>query len=135
MRDEEEYTRWMKSAQATLASARSDAREGFHNWACFKAQQAAELALKALSWGLGVPVRGHSVSRMLRELAEATGSPIEELGDCARFLDSLYIPTRYADAWSEGSPQDYYGEQESRRAIQCAEKLLEWVKGIWRSLQ
>ena len=51
--DEEEYNRWMKNAQTTLRSAINDKSSQFYNWACFKAQQAAEYAVKAYLRGIG----------------------------------------------------------------------------------
>lgn len=53
--DIEEYERWIKSAEKTLQSAKEDLERGDYNWACFKAQQAAEKALKAFLYGLGKP--------------------------------------------------------------------------------
>jgi len=49
--DVSEYERWTRSAVRTLESAERDAEHGDYNWACFKAHQAAEKALKALLWG------------------------------------------------------------------------------------
>jgi len=43
--------------------------DGDHNWACFKAHQAAGFAVKGLLYGAGRPARGRSVSKLL-EAAE-----------------------------------------------------------------
>ena len=51
--DASEYERRMKSAIRTLKSAEHDVEHGDYNWACFKAHQAAEKALKSLLWGVG----------------------------------------------------------------------------------
>ena len=51
--DASEYERRMKSAIRTLKSAEHDVEHGDYNWACFKAHQAAEKALKSLLWGSG----------------------------------------------------------------------------------
>ncbi len=50
--DEDEYTRWMSNAKYTLKSAENDKAEEFYNWACFKAQQATEYAVKAYIRGM-----------------------------------------------------------------------------------
>jgi HEPN domain-containing protein len=60
--DVDEYERWMKSAIKTLESARRDIKQGDYNWACFKAYQAGEKALKALLWGAGLPRTGHALT-------------------------------------------------------------------------
>jgi HEPN domain-containing protein len=51
--NEREFNRWIKSAKHTLESAKVDKDNGFYNWACFKAQQAAEIATKAYFYGIG----------------------------------------------------------------------------------
>lgn len=127
-----EYCRWISNARRTLESAEGDRERGDHNWACFKAQQAGEMSVKGLMWGMGLQPRGHSVSHLLAQLAKTGIEANGELVECARFLDSLYIPTRYADAWAEGAPFEYYDEPESEKALLCARALLEWVKEQWR---
>lgn len=39
---------WLKQARRDLLHAKMDLKEGFYEWACFSAQQAAEKALKAV---------------------------------------------------------------------------------------
>lgn len=39
---------WMDQAARDLAHAKQDLSTGFHEWACFSAQQAAEKAAKAV---------------------------------------------------------------------------------------
>ena len=53
----------------------------------------------------------------------------------AIIIDKYYIPTRYADAWSEGIPDDYYNQSDSQNAIEAAESILEGVKSKWKSLK
>jgi len=48
MFDNDEFDRWMAQASDTLISARADYLNKSYNWCCFKAQQAAEYAVKAL---------------------------------------------------------------------------------------
>jgi len=72
--DEGEFERWMRSAEATLSSARRDAEGGDYGWACFKAHQAAEKALKALLWGSGNPTYGHSLKRLYEPRPSSLGA-------------------------------------------------------------
>ena len=134
MLDEAEFSRWFSMAKRTLDSALGDLRRGDYNWACFKAQQSAEFALKALHHGLGLPGYGHSVSRLLQELVEAGLKVKGELMEDAKLLDKLYIPTRYPNAWAEGCPHDYYTELDAGRAIEASRRILEWVEESWSSL-
>ena len=70
MLDEKEFDRWMSSAERTLISAQGDSKRGDYNWACFKAQQAAEFAVKAILRGLGFPSYGQSIYKLLTLLKE-----------------------------------------------------------------
>jgi HEPN domain-containing protein len=126
--DEEEFSRWMKQAEHTLTSAKGDATGGDYGWACFKAQQAAEYATKALLRGLGLPAFGHSVLGLVGEM-EKQGLPIaEDVRQCARTLDRHYIPPRYPDAYPVGSPFEFYDRETAEKAVVCAQAVLEVVQ-------
>ncbi|MEW6675100.1 MAG: HEPN domain-containing protein [Nitrospirota bacterium] len=45
MIDEKEFQRWFKQAEHNLKSSKADAEDGDYDWACFKAQQASEIAI------------------------------------------------------------------------------------------
>ena len=124
--DKDEYDRWMIAAERTLKSAQNDLKMGDYNWACFKAGQAAELAVEALLQGLGLPSYSRSISKLLGRLGVEIGGGIK---DRAMLLDKLYIPTRYPDAWVEGAPHQYYTKRESIEAIKCGETILKWWMG------
>lgn len=132
--DESEYRRWMLSARRTLESARRDAEAGDYNWACFKAHQAAEKALKALLWGLGEPTIGRSLVELAERLAQLGLSVSGRVRELAARLSKFYTPTRYPDVWESGTPEDYYTESEAEEAIRWAEEVVDWVEGVWRSL-
>ena len=80
-------------------AARLNRDHGFHEHACFLAQQSAEKALKAFLYARGEgPVLGHSTFSLAVECAEHE-STFETLRDACRRLDQLYIqraiPTAY----------------------------------------
>ncbi|MEM4665524.1 MAG: HEPN domain-containing protein [Sulfolobales archaeon] len=135
MLDESEFVRWIKSALRTLESARVDHAHGFYSWACFKAHQAAEKALKALLWGLGSPRVSHSLPVLLSELGNLLGEIPEGVRESCVRLNKHYIPTRYPDVWSEGIPEEQYSEKESLEAITMAEEVVKWVEDTWKSLR
>jgi HEPN domain-containing protein len=134
MLDETEYARWIRSSKEAIGSARGDLEREEYNWACFKAQQAAEFAVKAVLRGLGLPAYGHSISALLArapndlQVNEAT---VEK----AKTLDKYYVPTRYPNAWAEGTPMDYYTRSDAKKAIKCAEAIINWAESLWRSLK
>jgi len=89
MFDEAEYVRWIRSSKGTLNSARGDLERGDYNWPCFKAQQTAELAVKALLHGLGLPAHGHSVSGLFTKAPRDLG--IHEVIQPAKTQDKYYV--------------------------------------------
>jgi len=68
--DHDEYKRWLDQAEYTLQSARRDLEAGDFTWSCFKAQQAAEYAVKSVLRGLGRLASGHSVLKLLMEIEQ-----------------------------------------------------------------
>jgi HEPN domain-containing protein len=123
-----EYERWMKQVKRTLNSAHRDLEGGDYEWASFKAQQAAELAVKALLRGMGFAPIGHSITRLLRSLQEEGIEVPRELFYSAMSLDRNYIAPRYPDAYPEGSPFEYYSEDIAREMIDHAAKIIEFVR-------
>ncbi|BBG23149.1 HEPN domain-containing protein [Sulfuracidifex tepidarius] len=129
MLDHEEFNRWFRSAQLTLESAKHDLSGGFYNWSCFKSQQASELSVKAYLYGIGQPKTGHVVSQLLIFLRAP-----QDLVDKAKYLDKLYIPTRYPDAWENENPSYYYTKREAEEAIKYAEEIINYIEEKWRTL-
>lgn len=134
MADKTEYDRWLAQSTDTLKAARDDFLAQNHNWACFKAQQAAEYAVKGLLWGLGLSAFGHSILKLLTELKEEAQIAVEPVAHCARVLDRHYIAPRYPDAYPEGSPHEYYDAQTTEEALAVAEELLSFVESEWKKL-
>ena len=118
---------WMRQAVKDLEHAKRSAEQGDYEWACFAAQQAAEKAVKALYQKISIEAWGHSVSRLLQALPSEVRPP-EELVNGAKELDRHYVPTRYPNFHPEGAPLDYYTEQDARRAIEHAERILEFCR-------
>ena len=127
--DKDEYERWMKQAEATLTSAKRDRDHGDYNWCCFKAQQAADFAVKGLLYGIGFSPVGHSILKLFGEI-ERKGVNVEHLKECARTLDRHYIPTRYANAYAEGAPFEFYDEVTADKAIECAANIIMFIKKL-----
>ncbi len=74
---DEEYGRWITTAKRTLKSAEMDLNNGDYNWACFKSQQAAEFAVKAILWGIRRPSYGHAISKLISELEDVPEGVVE----------------------------------------------------------
>ena len=65
----------MKIHGRVCEHARQDVSGGFHEWACFSAQQSAEKAVKAVFQKAGGDAWGHSVADLLRLLVVYAGAP------------------------------------------------------------
>ena len=102
-------------------------------WAkiCFLCQQATELAVKAALNALGRERRGHDITTLLQELGELRADVLE-LEEDARILDQYYIPTRYMNAFSDGSARSHFTEKQSRDAIDLTNEVLIRMKAIIR---
>lgn len=132
--DRTEFERWRSEADRALAGARLQRDGGLHNWACFEAEQAAQLALKGLLHGLGRGPWGHDVVR-LGDLARDAGiAPPAPLVDALRRLGRHYIAARYPDAHASGPPGPHYGESDATQAIADAEAVLAFVDATWKGL-
>ncbi len=125
--DQEEFERWFNQAQNTLNSAIHDINIGDYNWCCFKCQQSAEYAVKALIRGFGQMAVGHSILKLI-EILESADLPIpEEIKIGARSLDMHYIPARYPDAYPAGAPFEFYDQKTAQSAIDSSKKILDFI--------
>jgi len=131
---ESETLRWLSEAEWDLETARILHREKRFNASTFYAHQSAEKAVKALLYHVNEALQSCSVRVLLERYFTKTSSRdsgIEaELLTCARELDRHYIPSRYPNALPAGTPHEAYDEETSRRAIECALRILEYVKGV-----
>jgi len=128
MLDWKEYERWMSQAIKTLELIDADISFEGYSWACFKAHQAAEFALKALLYLAGSPSFGHDLTRLLHEASSICGDPSRRVRVCVSVLDKMYIPPRYPDALPEGAPWEHYTLEEAENAKECASEIIRWVE-------
>jgi HEPN domain-containing protein len=123
----EESKRWFKQALRDFEAAKASLNMGFYEWSCFQAQQATEKAVKALLYAYGRSGWGHSIVELLDALRALIEVP-EEIYVYARELDRHYIPSRYPNAFESGYPAMYYDRAVAERAVNSAEKVIEWVR-------
>ncbi|MCX5885332.1 MAG: HEPN domain-containing protein [Proteobacteria bacterium] len=116
---------WLRQAEKDIEKAKSDLETGYYEWACFTAQQAAEKAIKGVYQHIHGEAGGHGTKALLENL------PFEDRLawlDDARFLDKLYIPTRYPNGLPQGIPHDYFTKSDAEQAIEAAWRIYEWCK-------
>ncbi len=133
--DEEEYRRWRDEAGRALRGARLQGEAGLHNWACFSAEQAAQLAVKGLLHGVGAGPWGHDLVRLGEALVEQGISLPARLADALRRLSRHYIPARYPDAHPSGPPGLHYGESDAAEALADADAVTRFVDEAWGQLR
>jgi HEPN domain-containing protein len=113
----------MDRAEGDLRHARSDLEGGYHEWACFSAQQAAGKAVKAVFQAMGAEAWGPAVADLLAELARRHRVP-EALIEAALERDKACIPAWYPTAHPSGSPRTRYIRGEAERLIGYAENII-----------
>jgi HEPN domain-containing protein len=115
---------WLRQAKRKLESAQWAIQGQFYEDACFAAQQAAELAAKALLESQGRVELGHSVLQLLK----AAGVRQRKILAAARLLDRYYIPTRYPNGFAQGAPMDYYDKPTDQEAVRRAQDIVAFVE-------
>lgn len=119
----------MRQGLRDLQKVRTDIEQGYFEWACFTAQQAAEKSLKALFQHLHGQAWGHNLTDLLRVVPPAVSLPAEVL-HAARRLDRLYIPTRYPDGLPSGTPHEYYDETDATEAERDAGTIIQFCQSL-----
>jgi HEPN domain-containing protein len=136
MLDRAEFTRWKQAAEDAGRAARVQADAAGHNWACFLAEQSAQLALKGILHGIGAGAWGHDLVALGKALEDALEESVPPVIQAAlRRLSRHYIPARYPDAHPSGSPGVYYGREDSEQALDDRDLVSGFVDDIWRQLE
>lgn len=112
---------WFRQAERDLESAQAQERDGFFEWACFIAQQAAEKAVKAVFQKKGADAWGHSLVELLKALPEPVPDTIRT---AALILDRFYIPSRYPNGWAAGTPGEYITKDDARNAVSNSKTII-----------
>ncbi|MBO3798564.1 MAG: HEPN domain-containing protein [Thermoproteota archaeon] len=113
--------RWLKQAERDLKAARDSFNSRNYEWACFQAQQAAEKALKAILFLRGFrAILTHSIFELVNRIGD------EELKkEDVKFLDSVYIASRYPNSFSEEVvPSEYFDEGDAEKCLRLSESIL-----------
>ena len=115
--DEPEFSRWREEAGRALGAATRQAAAENHNWSCFLAEQATQLAVKALLHGLGRGPWGHDLEGLTDALGEGGVELDGEVRAAARLLARHYIPARYPDAHPAAAPGSRCVAEDSASAL------------------
>lgn len=121
------YRNWLDQARGNLGHAKRSLQVGDYAWACFAAQQAAEMAVKGLHMRLGQTAWGHSVLDLLAALP-AGSRPDQGFLERVKILDQHYIPPRYPHAHPAGPAHRHYNDKEAEEAIALAGEVLAYCE-------
>jgi len=121
--------RWIDAGQNDLIVAESLINHGHFSAAAFHAQQSAEKALKGLLRLHGHSAWGHNCFDLLKQVETLLTNSIDSSNIMGvRRLDNHYIPARYPDAFSSGTPADHYDKSIAQQAIEDAKAILLFVQ-------
>ena len=135
MLDAPEFARWQHAADDALLGAEAQRDAALAQWACFLAEQSAQLALKGLLHGVGEGAWGHDLVDLGDRVAAALGAALpSDLVVSLRRLSRHYIPARYPDAHPSGAPGSHYGPEDAEEAITDAQRVLGSAREAWRQL-
>jgi HEPN domain-containing protein len=115
---------WVEKGDGFLKGARRAMEEGLYWLACFNAHQAAELYLKGLLASMtGVHPYTHDLAELLEALRAIGVEPPSDVVLSSELLTPHYTLARYP-----GKRVYTYTAERGRMCIDCAEKIVEWVK-------
>ena len=115
---------WIEKADFLLKDAEKHLEEGVYWIACFQAQQAAELYLKAFHTALtGLYPYTHDLVELLDSLKDLEFNPPEKLYAYADALTPHYTMSRYP-----GRKPLTYNKKLAKRCVKYAKEIIEWVK-------
>ena len=129
--DCDEFHRWFDQALYTYNLIDNDIKSNGFSWACFKAQQSAELAIKSILVGFGKNAFGHGILKLYSDVSEIFGQE-PKIASSVSYLDKLYITPRYPDAFTEGSPWEHFTINDAMLAKESAGKILNYVKMVMK---
>ncbi|KAK6178774.1 hypothetical protein SNE40_011284 [Patella caerulea] len=128
--------RWLRQAVSDLKAAehfQQNIGEDFHNWVCYKCQQAGEKALKAVWY----TIDGNKVTHAHNVYQVACGLPYDNLKTLALELQNMigdHTRMRYPDTLSYPQiPNDVYNKDHSQRGCEIARKIVNGASEIINS--
>jgi len=124
---------WLRAAEEDLADAEDMLKRGRYFRVAFFAHQAVEKVLKALFFTVRreEPPHIHTVTEPYMLLKEKGFKFPEDIEAEIYILNKYYTVTRYPDA-ANGLPSESVDRVETERAVNLAEKVVEYVRNYLR---
>jgi len=120
----------LKKSKMFLNSAKGNIERKLYDVACFEADQAAQLFVKAYTLKFrGYIPRTHSIRRLLGDLASVPKIDRKTINKFAAehrsdivMLEVAYIRSRYSS--------EAYNKQDAQKCVEVAEKVIQLVKQV-----
>lgn len=118
---------WLTFAENDLKTARAALGEDVTNNACFNAQQTVEKSLKAVLLANEQEIPKVHDLLFLLERARKHIPDLSKFEEGIRFLNQFYVPMRYPDALPGGAAEGLPSKEESQKAIDYAQEILDFT--------
>ncbi|MDI6787912.1 MAG: HEPN domain-containing protein [Planctomycetota bacterium] len=129
-----EAKRWSEQAINDMQAAEWSKQGKFYTQCCFLCQQSGEKLLKGYLYGQGERlVLGHSLLELLGK-CQPYNQNLQVLDVECRFLDRLYIPTRYPNGLPAGIPQTHYTLADAEQALAALYKISNLIGSLIEGL-
>lgn len=128
-----EALRWLVTAEDDYSAAIILKDNKKYSLACFHSQQAAEKAVKAFYYFINEEPWGHSVYKLIRDIAKKKkeyNKVLNPLCEGAMKLDQYYIPTRYPNGLPDIIPSEAYSLSDAESALKIAASIIKTLKNI-----
>ena len=128
-----EARRWLTTAKDDIDSARILRGSRKYAHSCFHSQQAGEKALKALWHFIDADPWGHSIRKLIDDLAQVNVDVFNKVTHLTRdgtVLDRFYIPTRYPNGLPDLTPDAAYSIEDADLCADCAAKIIDVVESL-----
>jgi HEPN domain-containing protein len=116
---------WLAQAEHDFETALLSRQRGFHEWACFVAQQASACAVKGVLEAKAQIGGCRHVHGMLTALADDLPSTLLAKAEA---LDDHYLSARYPSCHDSGAPFEHYGPIQSDPAIAYAREIIDYAR-------
>ncbi|CAN5764114.1 HEPN domain-containing protein [soil metagenome] len=137
MLDHDEFVRWLEASDDEAALAAQLVDLAAFNAVVLHSEQAAQLMLKGLLRGVGAAREawGHALAELADRTVATTGLALtDDLRGRLTTLARDYMPTRYPDALTSGTPRDNYTTNDATRALDTRTQLRAAVVETWERL-
>ncbi len=130
--DCEEFHRWFDQAVYTFNLIDSDIENSGYSWACFKAQQSAELAIKGILLAMGKNASGHGILKLYKDVSKIFKTD-QNIENSVPYLDKLYILPGHPDAFTEGSLWEHFIINDAIASREAAKNIIEFTEKVMAS--